>query len=69
MDNQNDFYTVKQFKMDLSKMLDFVNLQLTRTLTPTETVYYKARRSALKEVQRMTKYMRDYNEIPGKDTT
>ena len=66
MPPSDQYYTIRQVKTDLQRMIDFCSTQLSRSLGNEEIVYFKSRRYALIEVQRMNKYLRD-NEDPGKD--
>lgn len=67
MQESDQYYTIRQVKTDLQRMIDFCSTQLSRSLGNEENVYFKSRRFALIEVQRMIKYLRDPEEIPGKE--
>lgn len=67
MPPSDQYYTLKQFRIDLQRMVDFCSTTLSRTLSNEERTYYSARKFALIEIQRMTKYMRDPDEIPGEE--
>lgn len=68
MDNKNNYYTCRQLRADLTRMLEFVRLQLSRTLSPTEEAYYRGRKFCLEEITRLAKHMRDPEEIPERTT-
>ena len=69
MDKKNDFYTSGQLRRDLRQMLDFVNLQLSRTLAPEERAYFKGLKFYLEEICRLARHLWEAIQNDNQDPT
>ncbi len=68
MPPSDQFYTVRQMRLDLQRAIDFCSTQLSRTLNQEETIYYQARRSAMIEALQISKQLRDFDTIPERNS-